>query len=272
MPVSRSQKAVRYRNTDSGSRVASSSGCGLARALSKLGFCSRSAARELILQGRVRLNGNVCRNPEQRTHLDHDRIEVNSERVQSGERVYLMLNKPRGLVTTLADEEGRGTVFECLAGHALPFVTPVGRLDKASEGLLLFTNDTVWAARLTDPSSHVEKTYHVQVNVVADASVCERVQRGVVSNSEKLVAKRVRILRHGEKNTWLEIILDEGKNRQIRRLLESLGLTVLRLVRVSIGAVTLGKLGKGHFRFLNREEVRLLASARIKADDGPSAR
>ncbi|MGA2661308.1 MAG: S4 domain-containing protein, partial [Verrucomicrobiota bacterium] len=117
---------------------------GLARALSKLGFCSRSRAWALIQQGRVRVNGRVRRDPESRVDLRRDRFEVDAQPVRSEAKVYLMLNKPRGWVTTLSDEKGRSTVCECLAGRGLPFVAPVGRLDKASEGLLLLTNDTQW--------------------------------------------------------------------------------------------------------------------------------
>src|SRR5712671_4548211 len=169
-----------------------------------------------------------------------------------------MLNKPRGLVTTRNDEKGRKTVFACFLGHELPFVTPIGRLDQASEGLLLFTNDTAWAARITDPSGNLDKTYHVQVDCVAEGVLCEQMERGVVSNGEKLAAKQARVLRQGEKNSWLEIVLDEGKNRHIRRLLETFGIEVLRLVRVSIGNLQLGDLPKGQFRYLVQQEVTAL--------------
>ncbi len=143
-------------------------GVSLARALSKLGFCSRSQGRELVEEGRVRVNGAVRRDPELRVDPDRDRIEVDGARVAAEERVYLMLNKPRGLVTTASDERGRGTVYDVLDAPGLPFVSPVGRLDRASEGLLLFTNDTRWAARILDPATHLDKTYHVQVDRLAD--------------------------------------------------------------------------------------------------------
>ena len=151
---------------------------GLARSLSKLGFCSRSQAWTLIEAGRVRLNGIVCRDPERRADLRRDRIEVDKQAVRGEAKVYLMLNKPRGLVTTAADEQGRETVFDCLADKRLPFVAPVGRLDKASEGLLLFTNDSAWAARITAPDSHLDKTYHVQVDCLADEELARRIQGG----------------------------------------------------------------------------------------------
>lgn len=233
---------------------------GLARVLSKLGFCSRAEAVRLILAGRVRLNDHVCRDPEQRTSAERDRIRVDGQPVVRAAPVYLMLNKPRGLVTTASDERGRSTVFECLRGAALPaHVAPVGRLDQASEGLLLFTNDTAWAARLTDPAARVEKTYHVQVDRVLDEAECRRLIDGAMDAGEHLAAKRAHVLRHGERHCWLEIVLDEGRNRHLRRLCAALGLEVLRLVRIRIGALELGNLAKGAFRPLRPAEVRALA-------------
>src|SRR5438552_19128632 len=122
-----------------------------------------------------------------------------------------MRNKPRGAITTASGERGRGNVYQCLAQY--PFVSPVGRLDKASEGLLLFTNDTAWAARITDPATHLDKVYHVQVDRLADAALTGQLTAGVTANGEVLAARRVSVLRHGEKNSWLEVALDEGKNR-----------------------------------------------------------
>jgi 23S rRNA pseudouridine2605 synthase len=232
---------------------------GLARALSKLGFCSRGQAWKLIETGRVRVNGVITRDPEMRVNWQRDRIEVDEQAIQRQAKIYLMLNKPRGLVTTAADEQGRDTVFECLAGKGLPFLAPVGRLDKASEGLLLFTNDTAWAARITAPESHLEKTYHVQVDCVAGAELVQRIQAGASDEGEFLSAKNVRLLRQGTQNSWLEIVLDEGRNRHIRRLLAALGVGVLRLVRVAIGPLPLGNLPKGEFRRLTKDEVVRLA-------------
>lgn len=234
-------------------------GSGLARALSKLGFCSRSQAWKLIQAGRVRVNGVLRRDPLLPVDSQRDRIEVDQQAIQEEAKVYLMLNKPRGLVTTTADEQGRDTVFECFSGKGLPFVAPVGRLDKASEGLLFFTNDTAWAARITAPDTHLDKTYHVQVDCVADEELARRIQAGITVEGDFLAAKRVRALREGTRNSWLEIVLDEGRNRHIRRLLAALGVGVHRLVRVAIGSVPLGNLAKGEFRRLTREEVTKLA-------------
>jgi len=226
----------------------------LARALSKLGCCSRSAGQALVRAGKVELNGVVVRDPGVRVDPDRDPIRVDGQPVATEERVYLMVNKPRGLVTTAADEQGRDTVYRCLP-PGLPWVSPVGRLDKASEGLLLFTNDTRWAARLTDPRSHLEKVYHVQIDRVADAGVLPRMTAGVpAGDGEHLSVIRARILRSGTRTSWLEVVLDEGRNRHIRRLLEALGLGVLRLVRIAIGPLALGDLPKGHSRPLAPDE------------------
>jgi len=231
---------------------------GLARALSKLGFCSRSQAVVAIQSGKVSLNGRVCRDPEKPVLLDQDQITVAGQSVQAPEHRYLMLNKPRGLVTTASDEQGRDTVFSCFAGASLPHLSPVGRLDKASEGLLLFTNDTAWAHRITDPATHLPKTYHVQVTGLVDDDLLARLSSGIVDQGERLELRSIQKLRQGDKNTWLEITLDEGRNRHIRRVMEAHGLDVLRLVRVSIGALALGELAKGTWRELSPQDMRAL--------------
>ena len=226
---------------------------GLARALSKLGYCSRSQACELIRAGRVSLNGRVCSDVETPVDLHKDQIAVNNSPVASQAKVYLMLNKPRGVVTTASDEKGRRTVYAYL-GDDLPFVAPVGRLDKASEGLLLLTNDSEWSARVLAPETHLEKTYHVQIAAIADEQLLERMRRGVQECGDFLRVTRASILRQGERNSWLEIVLDEGKNRQIRQLLQALGVETMRLVRVAIGPLQLGDLAKGDSRTLTFAE------------------
>ena len=177
--------------------------------------------------------------------------------------VHLALNKPRGLVTTASDERGRDTVYRCFDGAGLPWIAPVGRLDKASEGLLLFSNDPAWAARITDPSTGPDKTYHVQVDTIPDAALLQALVRGVdAAGSEgegRLRAKAATLLREGTRNAWLEIVLDEGRNRQIRRLLEAFDIGVLRLLRTAIGDVALGDLAKGAWRPLTPDEIRHLS-------------
>ena len=233
---------------------------GLARALSKLGYCSRSQAFALIRAGKVAVNGKLERDPERPTNVDHDRIEVEGAQVARAEFVYLVLNKPRGTVTTAADEQGRKTVYTILP-PTLPWLGPVGRLDKASEGLLLMTNDSEWAGRITDPRSHLEKTYHVQIAAVPSTELVRRLKAGTHCENELLRARKVSVLRTGEKNGWLEIVLDEGKNRQIRRMLETSNVEVLRLVRVAIGPLVLGDLPKGGWRHLRAEEKNQLDAA-----------
>ena len=231
---------------------------GLARALSKLGYCSRTQGFALVRSGRVRLNGLLTRNPEAPVHLESDRIDVDNAPVRRSEIIYLMMNKPRGIVTTAADEKGRETVYSFLP-PALPWVGPVGRLDKASEGLLLLTNDSEWGARILAPETHLEKTYHVQIQAKADEALINRLTKGVrTETGDWLAAKRVTRVREGSKNSWVEVVLDEGKNRQIRQMFEALGVEVLRLVRIAIGNLRLGELPKGEVRPLTQEEKKLL--------------
>lgn len=227
----------------------------IARALSRLGYCSRSQAETLVSNGRVSVNGKTETRLNRRVHLQQDTLAVDGQPVQAVQHIYLMLNKPRGIVTSASDEQGRSTVYDLLDDPSLPWLGPVGRLDKASEGLLLLSNDTRWAAALTDPASHLDKLYHVQIDRVADAALLAALKTGVASPDGRLQAKGAEILRSGEKNSWLAITLDEGKNRHIRRLLEAHGIATLRLVRVAIGPLQLGELGKGQFRALTAEEL-----------------
>ena len=232
------------------------------RGLSKLGVCSRAEGVRLVEAGRVRINGRVVRDTALRITPERDLIEIDGAPIVRAERVYLALNKPRGLVTTRDDPQGRATIYECLEGAPLPFVAPVGRLDKASEGLLLLTNDSRWSAKLLDPSSHVDKVYHVQVRGMLDEAIVARVDAGVVERDtgEQLNVKRISLLRTGSRSSaWFEVVLDEGKNRHIRRVFAELGIEVLRLVRVAIGPLVLGALPKGAWRMLTSDEVRALS-------------
>ncbi|QJD66888.1 rRNA pseudouridine synthase [Xanthomonas campestris pv. badrii] len=248
---------------------------GLARVLSKLGVCSRTEAARRIADGRVSVDGRVIRDPEFpiRTHQPAA-IAIDGQPLAGPARIYVMLNKPRGVVTTVRDEQGRDTVYRCFDGAGLPWIAPVGRLDKASEGLLLFSNDPQWAAAVTDPASGPDKTYHVQIDCHPDAGQLEQLQVGVIDpdpdgDGGVLRAKQVRLLREGERNAWLEIVLDEGRNRQIRRLLAAVDIGVLRLVRVAIGPLAIGELDKGAWRMLSAAEVLALTPARASA---PNAR
>lgn len=205
--------------------------------------------------GRVRVNGRIVRDVAARVDPGHDRLDVDGVRVGAERKVYIALNKPRGLVTTRRDPRERDTVYQCLAGAELPYLAPVGRLDKASEGLLLFTNDSRWGARLLEPESHVDRRYHVQIDRLPDDLLLARMKEGLDDEGDWLSVKQVSVLRQGEKHAWLDVVLDEGKNRHIRRLLEAVGVETLRLVRVAIGPLALGTLAKGEWRHLTDEEV-----------------
>ena len=197
------------------------------------------------------------RDPEHPTDLQAALIDVAGSAQATSPR-YVMLNKPRGLVTTARDEHGRDTVYRCFEGSGLGWLAPVGRLDKASEGLLLFTNDPQWGAVITDPATGPDKAYHVQVDRVPDADALQALVDGIDCDGETLSTKSVALLRSGGKTAWLEIVLDEGRNRQIRRLLAARDIAVLRLVRVAIGSLQLGQLAKGQWRELTADEVAAL--------------
>jgi 23S rRNA pseudouridine2605 synthase len=232
---------------------------GLARVISKMGIASRTEAARWIAAGRVAVNGQVQLDAHFPTLQGSDRIAVDGRAIGAEARVHLMLNKPRGLVTTADDEHGRDTVYCCLDDPSLPWLMPVGRLDKASEGLLLFCNDPEWAARITDPATGPDKTYHVQVDRIPDEAQLARLVVGIDCDGERLSAKSAILLRHGAKNAWLEIVLAEGRNRQIRRLLSAQKIGVLRLLRVAIGSLQLGDLAKGRWRNLSDAEMAALA-------------
>ncbi|MGE4322730.1 MAG: pseudouridine synthase [Sphingobium sp.] len=225
----------------------------LPRALSKLGFCSRTEARALIDGGRVRIDGRPALSPTMRVDLGRTRITVDGAAIRAEEKFYLMLNKPRGLVTTRRDPQQRGTVYDCLPDDA-PFLSPVGRLDKASEGLLLLTNDTGWADHLTNPASGVPKTYHVKIDRMADDAFLAALSAPVEDGGERLSAASVRLLRTGTRSCWIEVVLTEGRNRQVRRMVSARGANVVRLVRTAIGGLPLGDLAKGQVRSLTRDE------------------
>ena len=241
---------------------------GLARVISKFGIASRSEAARWITAGRVAVDGRIVRDPERATDAARERIAIDGIAVGAAERICIALNKPRGLVTTAADERGRATVYSLLADAGLPWLAPVGRLDKASEGLLLLSNDSAWAAAIASPDAKLDKTYHVQVDRLPDDALLAAMRGGIDDRGERLAVKAVRELRRGDRNAWLEIVLDEGRNRQIRRVLAALGVGVLRLVRVAIGPLALGDLAKGAWRRLDASEVASLDRRRPPRDDG----
>lgn len=238
---------------------------GLARVLSKRGLCSRTQAAAWVREGRVRVGGRVVRDPESPTALDRDDIVVDGIAAADAAPIHLMLNKPRGLVTTARDERGRDTVYRCfegatLDGAPLPWIAPVGRLDQASEGLLLFSNDPAWAARITDPDTGPPKTYRVQIDRLPDEVLLAALRTGVVDAGERLSALSATVVRTGQRNAWLELVLDEGRNRHIRRLLSAFDIATLRLIRVAIGDLALGDLPKGAWRALDEDDLRRLGA------------
>jgi 23S rRNA pseudouridine2605 synthase len=216
------------------------------------------------------VNRRVTADPEFPVRLSRDSIEIEGSPIQKTPHVYLAMNKPRGIITTASDEKGRKTIYDILE-TGTPWVGPVGRLDKASEGLLLLTNDSEGAAQITDPASHLDKVYHVQIDQVADADLLAKIKTGAVIEGETLRAKEASVVRQGDKNSWLEITLDEGKNRQIRRLLETFGVEVLRLIRISIGPLKLGDVKKGAFRALSATEKEQIDRA-LTSQKEPSVR
>jgi 23S rRNA pseudouridine2605 synthase len=225
--------------------------------------CSRRDAERWVADGRVTVDGRVLRDPAARVDPRRARLAVDGRRVRAAAPLYLALHKPRGVVTSRVPERGARTVYDLLppawaAGH----LSAVGRLDKASEGLLLVTNDTRWAARVLDPAAHVPKVYHVHVDAVPDAALLDALRRGAAGEpGEWLAAAEARVLRAGTRTGWLELVLHEGRNRHIRRLLGALGVEVLRLIRVAIGPLALGDLAAGAARALTPAERAALAGA-----------
>lgn len=231
---------------------------GLARVISKRGLCSRSEAEALIRAGRVQVSGRLVRDPENRTLIDAD-IKIDAQtQAASVARVYFALNKPRGLICSNSDERGRATVRGLFDGLDVPHLSPVGRLDQASEGLLLMSNDSAWAAGITEPQRKLQKIYHVQINKVPSELELDLLRNGVYDGEEFLSAASVQVLRSGGKTAWLACVLVEGKNRQLRRMCAAIDAEVLRLIRVQIGPLILGDLAKGSWRTLTEAEVQLL--------------
>ena len=225
--------------------------------LSKAGLGSRVDARGWITAGRVQVNGQVVRDPDQWIDLKRDRVRLDGKPLQARERVYVLLYKPTGYLTTYRDPKGRPTVYDLIADLGT-FVSPVGRLDLDTSGLLLLTNDNQLAERVTNPESHVPKTYLVKASQRLTDEQLQRLRHGVELADGPTRPARVRRVRDSEKYTHLEITLTEGRNRQVRRMIETLDATVLKLVRVKIGPIPIGGLAIGKWRSLTPAEVRAL--------------
>ena len=231
----------------------------LQKHLAECGIASRRKAEELIAAGKVKINGHIA---EIGAKVDpkRDKVTVRGKAVVPvNEKVYIMLNKPRGFVTTMSDELGRKTVSDLVA-DAQARIFPVGRLDRDSEGLLIMTNDGDFANKLTHPSSHVNKTYRVTVKGVAEEEQILQMKEGIVLDGRKTLPCDCFVAERKPDRTVLIFVLNEGRNRQIRRMCEAVGLEVLRLKRTEIAGVKLGMLPQGKWRPLNEREMRRLTS------------
>jgi pseudouridine synthase len=226
----------------------------LDRALSKAGLGSRTEARTWIGAGRVNVNGRVIQTPDHWVDLERDKIELDGKPIQESEKVYLLLYKPKGYLTTYKDPEGRPTVYDLLP-DLKSFVFPVGRLDLDSSGLLLMTNDSALAEQLTNPDYKVSKTYLVKSATVLSREQLDRLRGGVELNDGPTRPAVVQRIRESAKRSFLEITISEGRNRQVRRMLEAVDSKVLKLVRTAIGPLRIGDLSIGKYRPLTSAEV-----------------
>lgn len=229
----------------------------LHRAISKLGWASRTQAWEWIVAGEVLVDGQIVRDPLTWVHVERQRITRQGNVTVEKETIVLALNKPRDMVVTRKDERGRPTVYDVLPA-GLPWLHPVGRLDADSEGLLLFTNDSSLSARLTDPDCHVPKVYRVSLTGELSEESIQQLREGIDLPDGRTRPTKVRILQQGEKQTEMEIVLTEGRNRQIRRMAWAVGHRVRRLIRVAIGGLELGVLAPGQSRILGPQERETL--------------
>ncbi len=225
----------------------------LERVLSKAGLGSRTEARSWIHARRVRVNGRVVENPDQWVDPGRDRVEFDGKPLAAAEKQYILLYKPKGYLTTYKDPENRPTVYDLL-GDVGAWVAPVGRLDLDTSGLLILTNDTGFAERLTNPDFHVPKTYLIKASTRLSEEQLERLRSGVELSDGPTRPAEVRRVRDAGGYTHVEITITEGRNRQVRRMLEAVDSKVLKLVRVGIGRVRIGELGIGKWReFAPRE-------------------
>ncbi len=226
----------------------------LDRAISKAGLGSRTEACSWIGAGRVSVNGRVIRTPDHWVDLERDKVELDGKPVQPGEKIYLLLYKPKGYITSYKDPEGRPTVYDLIA-DLKTWVFPVGRLDLETSGLLLMTNDTALAERLTNPDFKVPKTYLVKSAARLSEEQLERLRRGVELSDGPTRPALVKRIRDSEKHTFLEITISEGRNRQVRRMLEAVDSKALKLVRTAIGALEINNLQIGKYCVLNQSQL-----------------
>ena len=230
----------------------------LERVLSKAGLGSRVDARRWIHDGRVKVNGTLVRNPDHWIDIERDRVRVDGRPLVARERLYLLLYKPTGYITSYKDPQGRPTVYDLIADVGT-FVSPVGRLDLDTSGLLLMTNDNQFAERITNPDSHLPKTYLVKASTRLTDRQLQQLAAGIELTDGPTRPAKVSRVRDSEKYTHFEITLTEGRNRQVRRMVEALDARVLKLVRVRIGPIAIGTLPIGKWRHLTANEINALA-------------
>ena len=231
----------------------------LQKYMADLGIASRRKSEQMIADGMVKVNGRTATIGD-KVNPKRDKVTVRGRKIAAGakaKRYYIMLNKPRGYVTTMSDEMGRKCVAE-LVKYIPARIYPVGRLDRDSEGLLLMTNDGEFANRVTHPSKHVYKVYRVTVRPAINEEQLVEMSSGMVIDGKKTAPAEVRVVQREEGRCVLEIILREGRNRQIRKMCEQLGLEVPRLKRIAVGQVKLGGLKSGAWRELTKDEVHRL--------------
>jgi pseudouridine synthase len=229
----------------------------LERVLSKAGLGSRTEARSWIHAGRVTVNGKATLNPDQWVDMQRDKVRFDGKPLETRERVYVLLYKPAGYLTTYKDPKGRPTVYDLVKGVGT-FLSPVGRLDLDTSGLLLMTNDNRLAERVTNPESHVPKTYLVTASPALSDEQLQRLRDGLELSDGPTRPAQVTRVRDSETSTDFEIVLTEGRNRQVRRMVEALDAKVLELVRIKVGPLTIGRLPVGKWRLLTAAEVKSL--------------
>jgi len=233
----------------------------LERVISKAGLGSRAEARRWISAGRVSVNGKTVQTPDYWVDFARDKVMLDGKPVRAGKKIYLLLYKPKGYLTTHKDPEGRPTVYDLISGIGA-WVVPVGRLDLDTSGLLILTNDTQFAERLTNPEHKVPKTYQLKASAILADEQIDQLRKGVTLADGPTRPAIVKRLRDTAKYTFLEITITEGRNRQVRRMLEAVGSKVLKLVRTAIGGVRIGELPIGKHRPLTEAEVSHLGTGR----------